>query len=227
MVIAVSKLKPNYETWLRKLHKGIEIVDLYSLPLNEVLNQVPNFSGILLSGGSDIHPGMYGRGEDLPFCQNIDEMRDFIEKALIERAFQHKIPLLGICRGQQVLNVVMKGTLFADIPAFCNSTIVHSGEKDVYHTIRIRKGSLLNKLSGLTEGMVNSAHHQAVCAVAPDFKVSAYSEDRLIEAIEAGDTINHPFCLAVQWHPERMDLDNPLSGMIGKAFIEAGIKQQH
>jgi putative glutamine amidotransferase len=90
----------------------------------------------------------------------------------------------------------------------------------------VSKGSLLNRLTGIAEGMVNSAHHQAVNEIGSGFVASAYSADNLIESIEAGDTMDHPFCMAVQWHPERMDLDNPLSGLVGRGFIEAAGNRQ-
>jgi putative glutamine amidotransferase len=200
IIIGVSKLAPNYEVWLRRLYVGVEIINFYTMLPGEALRLVPTVSGMLLPGGSDIHPAMYGRAEDLPYCKDIDEIRDQLEKTLIERAFRHKIPLLGICRGHQVLNAVME---------------------DVFHKIKVKKSSLLYKLTGVTEGMVNSAHHQAVNKIGTDLKASAYSADHLIEAIEAVDTIDHPFFMAVQWHPERMDLDNPLSGLVGRGFIEA------
>ena len=219
----VSKLSPNYAAWLNKLHDGLEIIDFYTLPLEEVIKQMSLVSGVLLTGGSDIHPGLYGRHEDFPYCKSIDIKRDELETIIIELAYQFNIPLLGICRGQQILNVVRKGSLYADIPAFINTTIVHASKEDVYHPVSIMENSLLFRLTGLSGGTVNSAHHQAVNIVASGFLVSAISPDGLIEAMETDASAGQPFCLAVQWHPERMDMDNPLSGLLGKGFIEAMI----
>jgi putative glutamine amidotransferase len=224
IAIGVSKLSPNYASWLNQLHDKLEIIDLYSLPPEEVIKQLSSVSGILLTGGSDIHPGLYGRHEDLPYCRNIDVKRDEMEAIIIGLAFKFNKPLLGICRGQQVINVVRKGTLYADINAFVNTTIVHADQEDVYHPVSIREDSLLFRLTGISAGSVNSAHHQAVNNLAKGFLASAFSPDGLIEAIEADNTIDHPFCLAVQWHPERMEMENPLSGLLGRGFINEVMK---
>src|SRR5512133_1233938 len=103
--ISVSKLGPNYESWLVNLDRDLEIIDLYVLSPGEVIKQVTESAGILLTGGCDIHPSLYGRMEDLPFCRDIDPVRDSLELAVIELALMYKIPLLGICRGAQILNV--------------------------------------------------------------------------------------------------------------------------
>ena len=219
-MIGVSKLAPNYETWLRKLAPDLVIRDLYALPLSEVKSLLPGISGILLSGGSDLHPAMYGRAGDIGYCRDIDEHRDQLEMMLVEAACRKKIPVLGICRGLQVLNVVMGGTLIVDIPSVCNS-MIHAGKQDVDHFIEVKAGSHLARMTGLAGGMTNSSHHQAVDHLATGFMGSAYTGDGIVEAIEAGEGVDHPFCVAVQWHPERMYLDNPLSGLVGKAFLHA------
>jgi gamma-glutamyl-gamma-aminobutyrate hydrolase PuuD len=219
--IGLSKSAPNYCAWLNRLHDGLEIVDLYTLPLDEALKKASTVAGILLTGGSDIHPTLYGRDEDLLYCRNVDTKRDVMEVKIIALALKLRIPLLGICRGQQMLNVAGKGTLYADIPAFFNTEIAHANDEDVFHAVTIQDNSLLFRLTGVSGGVVNSAHHQAVNHVAPGFRASACSSDGLIEAIEADSAINHLFCVAVQWHPERMNTDNPLSGLLGKAFIAA------
>jgi len=129
------------------------------------------------------------------------------------------MPVLGICRGLQVLNVAFKGTLIPDIPAFSNSTVPHSGNEDVYHRVNLKDKSLLFGLTGVITEIVNSSHHQAIDTLAKGFSAVAHSPDLIIEAIEAAPSI-HPFCVAVQWHPERMDLSNPLSWKLGVKFLE-------
>jgi len=88
--IAVSKLAPNYENWLRKIDSSVVIVDLYGMETQEAVKRTGDASGLLLTGGSDIHPSRYGRNEFLPFCRNIDEKRDELELAVIEEAFEKK-----------------------------------------------------------------------------------------------------------------------------------------
>jgi putative glutamine amidotransferase len=220
VTIGVSKLSPNYAAWLGRLIEDREIIDLYELPEKELPSQVKQLSGILLSGGSDIDPCLYGRPEDTGLCRNIDAKRDSLEIKLIRLAYASRIPVLGICRGLQILNVVKKGALWADIPILVKTSVIHQNEKDVFHPVTITPGSVLYSVAKLTRGLVNSSHHQAVSRLAEGFNISAISPDGLTEAIEADRNV-HPFCLAVQWHPERMDFDNPLSGLLGKAFIAA------
>ncbi len=221
MVIAVSKLAPNYETWLKVLCPDVTILNMYTLPLIEAMKQASGASGILLSGGTDIHPAFYDRIEEIHFCSEIDEKRDILELGLIQMSFSKKIPLLGICRGLQMLNVVGKGSLYADIPSKLKSEIAHAGTEDQWHEVSVAEGSALNRLTGILHGEVNSAHHQAIDSLSPMYDASAFSPDGLVEAIEIHHSHDHPFCMAVQWHPERMDIANPLSGLVGKAFVDA------
>jgi putative glutamine amidotransferase len=220
LVIGVSKLEPNYEQWLRKLHNHITIINLYELPADEVTQQVNTVAGILLPGGGDIHPGLYQCHDDIALCKSIDPKRDDLETGIIKQAFRFGIPVLGICRGLQILNVAMGGSLYADIPTSFEEAVPHKGENDVFHTVRISEDSLLHNITGIVEGQVNSSHHQAICRLAPVFRASALSGDGVTEAIEVPGANRHPFCLAVQWHPERMDILNPLSGQLGKTFLD-------
>jgi putative glutamine amidotransferase len=223
MVIGVSKLSANYGNWLTRLHNGLEIIDFYAMETAEVAAVFHSVSGLLLTGGGDVDPVMYGKGEAVHYCRDIDQRRDKLETALIELALSFGIPMLCICRGQQILNVVRKGTLFADIPALFKGAIVHQGKEDVYHTVTVVPDSLLYKITRVSGETVNSSHHQAVDIVGDDLVAAAFSPDGLTEALELKSTMQHPFCIAVQWHPERMDIGNPMSGMLGRGFIEASL----
>ena len=221
--IGVSKLAPNYDVWLKKAKKDVEIINLYELAVDEAVNLCRNVSGILLTGGSDIHPSLYGRSADLHHCHNIDEKRDKLELALIELSFSNRIPILGICRGLQILNVAQKGTLYADIPEYFITSVPHSGKTDVEHRVNIKENSHLYLISQVNTGIVNSSHHQSINNLGSGFHAVAHGPDFIIEAIEC-DRNDHPFCIAVQWHPERMDFDNPLSSLLGKGFLDAAGK---
>jgi putative glutamine amidotransferase len=120
---------------------------------------IPRLSGILFSGGSDIHPSRYHRIEDMVYCGQVDPRRDEMEISLLHQALRLKIPVFGICRGQQMLNIAGGGTLYADIPSFCESPLEHSNKEDVYHSVQIGEDSQLYRISGVREGIVNSAYY--------------------------------------------------------------------
>jgi putative glutamine amidotransferase len=227
MIIGVTKLSENYKNWLLKLNRDLEIVDLYTLTEVEIDDLIARLSGILFSGGSDIHPLRYHRVEDMVCCKQVDPRRDAMEISLINQALELKIPVFGICRGQQMLNIAGGGTLYADIPTFCESPLEHSNKEDVYHSVQIDEDSQLYRISGVREGIVNSSHHQAIGLLGEGLSATACSPDGIIEAIEAGERIDHPFYMAVQWHPERMNPEDPLSGKIGNAFIQACKNHDH
>jgi putative glutamine amidotransferase len=222
--IGVSRLSENYANWLNKLHNGLEIIDFYSLDVHDIASRFESVSGLLLSGGGDIDPRLYDREQDLAYCEGIDNWRDKLESSLIELAFMFNIPVLGICRGLQMINVARKGSLYPDIPAFTEGSLVHQNPAgDVYHAVHVDPDSFLYKLTRTTDAIVNSSHHQAIHQLGNGLKASAYSTDGITEAIELTPSRDHSFFVAVQWHPERMDFDNPLSGFVGRGFIEAAV----
>ncbi len=160
--------------------------------------------GLVLTGGGDIHPARYGAHTG-PNLSGLDCRRDDLEITLAGWALEAGLPLLGICRGHQLLNVAHGGTLIQDIPTDVPHAGRHdaprAGEGPVRHAVHLRAGSRLRELIGGTSLVVNSYHHQAVCAVGQGVLVSAAADDGIIEGIEVG---GHPFALGVQWHPERM-----------------------
>lgn len=172
------------------LTKSEEEIDAY-------LNQI---DGIVLIGGEDISPLYFG-AEPSPYLGEVVPDRDEYEIILIRKAVAKGIPLLGICRGVQVLNVAMGGTLIQDIPSEIENPIQHrqNGPRNYgSHTIKIEKGSLMAQLLGENDIAVNSFHHQAVKDVAPGYKVTATAKDGIIEAIESQDGKS----FGVQFHPE-------------------------
>jgi putative glutamine amidotransferase len=155
--------------------------------------------GLVLTGGEDVEPARYGATPH-PQLQDIDPTRDAAELALIAAARARRLPILAICRGIQILNVALGGTLYQDLGSERPGPVNHSGD-DSRHTVRIEPGSLLERTLGARAATVNSRHHQAIRDLAPGLRAVAWAEDGLIEAAEPADA-GAPWTLAVQWHPE-------------------------
>lgn len=190
-------------------------------PINQlaVLRRV--LGGVLLSGGGDIDPVLYQPQPDR-FAANISRERDALEKALAALAVSSDWPLLGICRGHQLLNVSLGGTLYTDIPRQFDTAIEHSQPETMppdhlVHEVIISSESRLGSLFPAGKTWVNSRHHQAIKDLAPNLSVTATASDGLIEGIELN---GHPFCLGVQWHPEALVNQEEQRGIF-KAFISA------
>ena len=164
------------------------------------------FDGLMLTGGGDVDPSIYGEEPHTTF-QNAEDGRDAFEIALSRAAVANGIPFLAICRGMQVLNVAMGGTLIQDIPSQVSGALPHSVPEPrfaIAHEVWVSKGSKLSTLLAdhMEDGEtchVNSRHHQAVNRVADGFEITATSPDGVAEAMERAES---PFCVAVQWHPE-------------------------
>lgn len=171
--------------------------------------------GLLLPGGGDMDPKFYGQ-ERIPACGEPNLLRDAAEPLLLRAFLAADKPVLGICRGIQVMNAVLGGDLYQDIKPF--EHLPHNGHWAKVHTVTIRRGTLLSRILGQDTVLVNSQHHQAVDRVAPGFTLAALSEDGIVEAIEKPDA---RFCLGVQWHPEWLsDADPAMQGLFD-AFVNA------
>ncbi|NPV92578.1 MAG: gamma-glutamyl-gamma-aminobutyrate hydrolase family protein [Firmicutes bacterium] len=197
------------------------------LPLTEaevgLEELIPRLHGLLLTGGGDIDPGYFGE-EVHPRLREVQPLRDSLEMKLVPLALREGIPLLGICRGIQVMNAAMGGSLYQDLPSQRPGLIQHDQwepRERPTHLVTIRGGSRLAAAvspgcSGTRERdieiRVNSIHHQAVKETAGCFIASAWSPDGLIEGIEAE---GHPFALGVQWHPEDL-----AAGALFSALVE-------
>jgi putative glutamine amidotransferase len=225
--IGISKALPeeyygNYAKWLNTADTSIVCIDLYHMPLDSALLKLASCSGLLISGGQDVDPGRYGQDGDTVKCGTIDFYRDTLEWSLITMAKEMEMPILGICRGLQIFNIYHDGSLYPDLPTDFDTTVVHRC-KDTYvcdHSVRVLKKSGLFIISGQGRGTVNSNHHQGIHRLGSGLAAAARTEDGLIESIEYEDRKNMPFFLGVQWHPERMDLQNPFSLPIATYFIQ-------
>jgi putative glutamine amidotransferase len=159
---------------------------------------------LLLTGGEDMDPAWYG-AQPSPLTHPPSRERDLFELALFAAARQRGLPILGICRGIQVINVAMGGTLYQDLPSERPGPLDHNpalARTERSHPVRILAGSRVAAALGRDRVTVNSFHHQAVRDLAPGLLASGWTEDGLIEAVETPD--GEPWLLGVQWHPEEM-----------------------
>jgi len=225
--IAISKGQGSvgyeaYGKWLKKADSSVIYYDLYFKSLDSALILFDQCDALILSGGPDVYSVLHGKVADTLRCDPPDHKRDSLEFMLIEKALERGIPILGICRGMQILNVAMGGSLIIDIPDDYDTSIVHRcpHADTCYHNIKISEGSLLYQISGISKGIVNTNHHQAIDRLAESFEIIATTQDGLTEAIQWIDLKEKPFLLGVQWHPERMDTANILSLSIAKFFLK-------
>jgi putative glutamine amidotransferase len=181
---------------------------------------VDRLDGILVTGGAfDVDPSLFGAESRHASVTVTKDRRTRFEFALLKTGLERGLPVLGICGGQQLLNVVLGGTLIQHIPDEVRRALAHeqpNPRTEAGHTVRILEGSLLHRIVGSTEIAVNSAHHQAVKEVPPGVAINALAPDGIIEGIEAPEKT---FCLGVQWHPEYHI--SPADAAIFAAFVAA------
>jgi putative glutamine amidotransferase len=219
-ILLVSRDYDNrFTAWPAMGDTAIEMVSLYHVSRDSIDFYLSVASGMIISGGPDVNPALYGKESDKDRCGRLDPGRDTLELKMIRYAVEHDIPLLCICRGHQILNVANRGSLVIDIPADYDTVINHARGK---HMVRIVEETLLSEIVQYDSGIVNSSHHQAVELLAPGFRASAFAPDGIIEAIEPVNLSKHPFMLGVQWHPETMirESSSPLSVNIAVRFIK-------
>jgi putative glutamine amidotransferase len=205
----------NYPRWVKGNDENIKIIELSYEKHN--LQDVAICDAVVFTGGIDMDPI-----EKIDYANPPNEFnlnRDLFEMAVLAKALKEQKPILGICRGLQLINVFKGGTLHLDNGEIKNK--VHKKEtEDKNHLIQVEKNSLFYSIVKQDSGEVNSAHHQSIDKLGKDLKAVAHTEDGVIEVIESANP-EKQFLLAVQWHPERMsDLESPFSKNIRKALIE-------
>lgn len=219
--IAVSKASPNYIQWLQSADSNITITNLYPLTIDSILLVLKQCDGLLLTGGEDIYPAYYRREIDTIFCDQFDRRRDSLEMFAFRIALNHKMPIFGICRGLQLINIALGGVLYTDIPLQYDTTVLHRIKEytKCFHPLTIDTLSELYKVIRMKEGIVNSNHHQGILKAAPELSISAFANDGFPEAIEWKNKTDKSFLMAVQWHPERLHESEAFSKPLVKEFI--------
>jgi len=217
----------NYQKWLKQNDDSIEIITLSAHKQNgDVIKQC---NGLVLSGGVDIHPEFYS-STSTEYPNNPDEFereRDEFEFAVFRQAQSLKMPVLGICRGLQLVNCVLGGTLEQDMGDGNDIHKAHHEEGvqvDKTHGVRVIPGTVLSEIFKTETAVVNSAHHQCIDRVADELKVSCVSDNGVIEGLEWENPAGKSFLLCIHWHPERMykfNLENTAASIaIRNRFIE-------
>jgi putative glutamine amidotransferase len=184
-----------------------------------------HIDGLLLTGGGDLDPALYG-GSRHETIYNLDPKRDRNELALAREAVASELPTLGICRGAQVINVALGGTLIEHLPDVVRDTVPHRNPPRLptVHPVKVTAGSRLARILAQTELAPASWHHQAVRMAAPTLEIVARAPDGTVEAVEMAE---HPWLIAVQWHPELTAADDPVQQRLFDEFVQAARESRH
>ena len=195
---------------------GAGLVPLLVPPLlqrEQACATLERVQGLVLTGGEDVTPTSYGALPH-PKLEETDPARDAVELEMIAGARARGLPILAICRGLQILNVALGGTLYQDLPSELPGGVEH-GDRGSRHGLRVEPDSLLHRTLGVVETMVNSRHHQGIRDLAPALRATAWAVDGVVEGAELKNG-GGPWTLAVQWHPED-DIEDALF----RGFAEA------
>jgi putative glutamine amidotransferase len=209
------------------LHAGGVPILIPPVPSGEALSAIQEIlDGLLLAGGADLDPTHYGEAP-LPEMGTPEPQRDTTELAITRWALDKRLPVLGICRGMQLLNVACGGSLYQDLPTQLPSAFDHEQQGQarthIAHEVSTEPGSLLADILGVQHVGVNSFHHQAVKRIGQGLRVTGVAEDGVAEAIEIPDL---PFVLAVQYHPEELEGNDATSHRLFLAFVQASAEHQ-
>jgi len=200
---------------------GIPVLIPLGQPEEQLEQLISRLDGMIFSGGGDILPDHY-HGTQHPLVSYVDEDRDRVEFLLFKQILSRKMPFFGICRGFQVINVALGGTLYEDILDQKPGSLRHQYHPDyardyLAHPVKIEADSKLAKITADLEVNVNSFHHQGIRQLASELRATAYAPDGIVEGIEM---IDYPYGLAVQWHPENL-YAYPKMRALFEAFVEA------
>lgn len=202
---------------------GVPVLIPINTDVEAIRRQIEAMDGIVISGGYDVNPMCYGEEPTDKQGFTFPEIDEFDLEA-VKYANELNKPMLGICRGLQIMNVAFGGTLYQDMSFNKEACVKHTQSakrNDPTHTVETVKGTILNSILGDTN-CINSFHHQSVKKVAEGFKVSAHAKDNVVEAIEME---NKGFVVGVQWHPEMMVKNSEAMLNIFKTLVKESIKK--
>lgn len=203
---------------------GVAVPVPCNLPEEILMDLYARLDGILFSGGGDISLD-YFEGDAHPRIDGVDPMRDSVELALLRSAAEGGKPMLGICRGAQLMNVALGGTLYTHLRDQLPSALDHDYpgnlRRTLVHSVHVDETSRAAEIFGETLLRVNSLHHQGLKDIPPALKAIGHSSDGLVEVVEMPE---HPYALAVQWHPEWLT-DQPSMQRLFRSLVEASGKR--
>lgn len=217
----------SYIEELRKVGAIPWIIPLIPHDPETLLHIFDRLDGVFITGGVDVDPSHYGESK-LPLCGVTDPDRDTVEIALLRHALDRNLPILAVCRGIQILNVTCGGTLYQDVTAQVPAAMKHDyfptpeqpSRKFLAHDINVKSNSRLGRILGDAVVPVNSMHHQAIKDLAPNLAPTAYAADGIIEAVES---LDERYLIAVQWHPEELTETHPGMARLFTTFAEASV----
>ena len=209
--------------WAVQAADGIPIMIPHGLSEEDLAILFARLDGVVIPGGGDINPNLYHGDAEHPRLMGVSDSRDSLEMWLARESVAQEKPMLAICRGHQVFNVAMGGTLFEDLSSQVDASIKHDYWGDwprnhLPHEIKITENTRLADIIGTPITRVNSLHHQGIKTVGSGLEVSAFAPDGLVEAIEIP---GHRFALGVQWHPENLVKDDPAMLRLFQGLVAA------
>ena len=215
------KMRPTYLRAL-KAAGAIPVVMPLDVSEEDLVQLTMGLDGFLFTGGPDVHPFLFGE-ETHKNCGNVSEPRDQMELKLLPHVMKQNKPILGICRGIQILNIALGGSIWQDIPSMTDQIvpIAHAQPFSYHlpcHSVFLEEDSQLKEIVKKSTLKVNSMHHQAVRNLAPGLTASAYSADHLIEALEMP---SYSFFIGVQWHPEYLWEKNEEAFRLFQTFVKS------
>lgn len=199
---------------------GVPILAPVTLPNDDLRAAYDQCDGVLLTGGADCDPADFGEAQHEK-TTGIDRDRDRAEYAIAQWAIGEDKPIFGICRGEQVMNVAMGGSLIQDIPSQWETDTTHAWQgarNDIAHTVKVNPGTKLASMTGAGEVRTNSFHHQSVKKLGDGFVPVAYADDGVVEGIE---NPSKKFVVGVQWHPEDLAPERDEAAALFKEFVNA------